>query len=49
MKKNLMNIGGIILFYSIIIVGIVLLNLRFSYLNSLNSNNLNNSYIAMNN
>lgn len=49
MKKKLMNVGGIILFYSVIIFGVLLLNLRFSYLNEINSeNNINNSYLAMN-
>ena len=46
MKKILINIGGLVLFYSIIIGGVLLLNVRFAYLNSLNANN---TYITMNN
>lgn len=49
MKKTLVNFGGIILFYSVIIVGVLLLNMRFSYLNEINNNNLTENYIAMNN
>ena len=49
MKKSLVNVGGLLLFYSIIIGGIVLLNLRFSHLNTLNNSNINNTQIAMNN
>jgi len=49
MKKTILNFGGIILFYSIIIVGVLLLNQRFAYLNSISNNNVNNSYVAMNN
>jgi len=48
MKKTLLNIGGVILFYSVIVVGVLLLNMRFSYLNEIDNNNLNESYIAMN-
>lgn len=48
MKKTLMNIGGLILFYSVIIGGVLLLNMRFSYLNNLESEKINDTYIAMN-
>lgn len=47
MKKIFMNVGGLIIFYSIIVGGVLLLNQRFSYLN--NINNQNSTYIAMNN
>ena len=49
MKKVLMNIGGLVLFYSVIIIGVLLLNIRFSYLNHVGSNGLGDTYIAMNN
>lgn len=49
MKKTLNNIGGLILFYSVIVIGVLLLNMRFSYLNEVNTGNIDNSYIAMNN
>lgn len=50
MKKTLKNIGGLILFYSVIFFGVLLLNLRFSYLNNvLDDNDSNINYIAMNN
>lgn len=48
MKERLMNIGGLILFYSVIIGGVLLLNLRFSHLNNINNGSGNNTYIAMN-
>lgn len=48
MKKRLENVGGIILFYSVIVFGVLLLNLRFTYLNEINNNNVNDNYIAMN-
>lgn len=37
MKKRLMNLGVIIIFYSIIIFGVLLLNVRMSYLNNDNA------------
>ena len=46
MKKTLMNIGGIILLYLLIVVGVLLLNARFAYLNTINSNN---NYITLKN
>ena len=49
MKKVVANMGGLIMFYSIIIIGVLLLNLRFSYLNSLNNSYNNETLIAMNN
>ena len=48
MKKTLTNIGGLILFYVVIIFGVLLLNLRFEHLNSLENAEINNNYIAMN-
>lgn len=42
MKKTLKKFGGLILFYSVIIFGVLLLNLRFAYLNS--HNNLANNF-----
>lgn len=47
MKKILMNVGGIVIFYSIIVGGILLLNQRFAYLNSLE--NSSEKILAMNN
>jgi len=49
MKKTLTNIGGLILFYMVIVFGVLLLNLRFSHLNSDGVTELDNNYIAMNN
>ena len=49
MKKTLTNFGGLILFYAVIIIGVLLLNLRFSHLNNLEKINLNDNCIAMNN
>ena len=49
MKKTLTNIGGLILFYSVIIFGVLLLNLRFEHLNNIESKVIDNNYIAMNN
>lgn len=48
MKKTLKNIGGLILFYSVIVFGVLLLNVRFEYLNEVDNEQNNNSYIAMN-
>lgn len=36
------------LFYLLLVVGVLLLNMRFSYLNMLNSENINDTYVAMN-
>lgn len=45
-KEKLLNMGGIVVFYSVIIIGILLLNVRFSYIN----NNLpDNPHLTMNN
>lgn len=46
MKRKLMNLGVLVLFYSSIVVGVLLLNLRFTYLNN---NVCNNDCVAMNN
>lgn len=48
MKKTLMNIGGLVLFYSVIVIGVLLLNLRFSYINEISTKNINETYMAMN-
>lgn len=49
MKSKLKNFGGIILFYTVLIFGVLLLNLRFSYLNKIDvDNNFNKGCIAMN-
>ncbi len=34
MKKVLKNVWGAILFYAVIVFGVLLLNLRFAYLNN---------------
>lgn len=44
MKKMIINVGGIILFYLLIIGGILLLNQRFSYINN---NELFNNYVSI--
>ena len=46
MKKVLMNVLGVTMFYLLVIGGILLLNQRFAYLNSLD--NSNTTVIAMN-
>ena len=46
MKRKLMNLGVLVLFYSSIVVGVLLLNLRFAYINNYNCND---TCIAMNN
>lgn len=48
MKKTLENIGGFILFYLVIVFGILLLNMRFSYLNSTKNVGNCNNCVAMN-
>ena len=49
MKKFMEKNCGVIMFYGIIILGVLMLNFRFSYLN--NNSNANNSQnaIALNN
>ena len=49
MKKTLTNMGGLILFYLVIVFGVLLLNMRFEHLNSDQNIEINNNYIAMNN
>ena len=44
MKKSLINAGVVILFYSVIIFGVLLLNARMSSLN----NEVEDAYLAMN-
>ena len=48
MKKNFLNYGGLILFYSVIIMGVLLLNMRFSYLNENTTVNYSEEYMAVN-
>lgn len=45
MKKTFINIGGAILLYSLIFFGVVLLNIRFSYINK--ETDLTSNYIAV--
>ncbi len=33
MKKTLINLGGLIIFYMILIFGVIILNIRFTELN----------------
>ncbi|MBQ6687584.1 MAG: hypothetical protein IJN03_03580 [Bacilli bacterium] len=48
MKKFMVKNFGVILFYGIIVLGVLVLNFRFSYLNN-NTKNINNqSTIALN-
>ena len=49
MKKTLKNYGGLILFYSVLIIGVMLLDMRFEYLNNLRNSSINNNIMAMNN
>ncbi len=44
MKKALEKFGGLILFYSVIVFGVFILNIRFSYLNN---RNIGSNYINM--
>ncbi len=46
MKRKLMSLGVLVLFYSSIVVGVLLLNTRFNYINNYENNN---TYVAMNN
>lgn len=48
MMKRLFNVGGLILFYLVIIFGVLLLNARFAQLNHINNNETSESYLAMN-
>ena len=49
MKKKLLNLGGLVLFYTSIFMGVLLLNLRFTHINEIrNVNDVNEDYIAMN-
>lgn len=49
MKKTLTNFGGLILFYIVIVFGVLLLNMRFEHLNSNEVIKIEDKYIAMNN
>lgn len=46
MKNAVLNYGGLVIFYLVIIIGVLLLNMRFSYINEIQS--LNNDF-TMNN
>lgn len=46
MSKLLKKYGGLILFYTIIIVGILMLNARFRYLNNQPSNSFDEIELA---
>ena len=48
MKKKILSYGGLILFYSVISMGVLLLNMRFSYLNEKTTVNYNEAYMAVN-
>jgi len=48
MKKHLENFGGLIIFYLVIVVGVLLLNMRFERLNNTENIKIDNNYIAMN-
>ncbi len=43
------NYGGLILFYGVIIIGVILLNERFRYLNQINNQNVEENKIAIQN
>lgn len=45
MKNKLRHFGGLILFYAVIVFGVLLLNARFYYLNN---NAMETNIIAMN-
>lgn len=47
MKQKLMNAGVLIIFYLTIVIGVLLLNQKFKYLNNLEIES-NQTYIAMN-
>lgn len=47
MKQKLMNAGVLVIFYLTIVIGVLLLNQKFKYLNNLEIEN-NQTYIAMN-
>lgn len=49
MKKALENMGGYILFYIVVILGILLLNMRLNHLNNMNNIESYNNHVAMNN
>ena len=50
MKKKLIDLGGLLLFYFVLIIGVLLLNLRFSYINNNSNFNSNyHSYVGVNN
>ena len=46
MKKKFADLGGIILFYLVLVIGVLPLNLRVTYLNKLPQNN---NYIGIKN
>lgn len=48
MKKFMERNCGIILFYGIIVLGVLMLNFRFSYLNNNSNSEVHNNVIALN-
>lgn len=48
MKKNLLNYGGLILFYAVIIIGVIVLNARFSCLNESSNHMIDEDILAVN-
>lgn len=49
MKKFMEKNCGVIMFYGIIILGVLMLNFRFSYLNNNSTNSNSENTIALNN
>ncbi len=47
MKKIIKNYCGVILLYSVIIFGAIILNTRFQYLNEINEKGDNSSLVAV--
>lgn len=48
MKEKLMNMGILVTFYLTIIFGVLLLNQKFSKLNSAQKDTIKSTYVAMN-
>lgn len=48
MKKFLVRNFGVLVFYGVIILGVLLLNFRFSYLNNNNNDSSTHNQIALN-
>ena len=47
MTKRMKDIGGLVLFYAVIIVGVLLLNLRFAKINEIQNNDSNSVNVMM--